>query len=171
MVINKKIILKKHLRYSNCNYFFKSQIISTVFSIDRHTSIFGYYGRFLTVVYFPAYMLYRALIMVLSQIVINIEKLLKWIVTSSLLFVILWAIPGQFGHDLTCLLFTGQFNNSCWDNTFWLLGQNYELFHIRPAKLARSLFSCSIFYWDLFLYKKTQRSEVNSNYKLIKFVF
>ena len=30
---------------------------------------------------------------------------------------ILWAIPGHFGRDLTCLLFTGKFSNSCWDNT------------------------------------------------------
>lgn len=114
MVVNKKIILKKTFLDIPIIVFFLSQLISTIFSLDRHTSIFGYYGRF-----------NGGLLSMLSYIIlyyafvsnqINVEKTLKAILASSL-FVILWAIPGKFGHDLTCLLFTGQFNNSCWDNT------------------------------------------------------
>ena len=114
MVVNKKIILKKTFLDIPIIVFFLSQLISTIFSLDRHTSLFGYYGRF-----------NGGLLSMLSYIIlyyafisnqINVEKTLKAILTSSL-FVILWAIPGKFGHDLTCLLFTGQFNNSCWDNT------------------------------------------------------
>ncbi|MDO9027374.1 MAG: O-antigen ligase family protein, partial [Candidatus Roizmanbacteria bacterium] len=114
MVVNKKIILKKTFLDIPIIVFFLSQLISTIFSLDRHTSIFGYYGRFnggllSTLSYIILYYAF-----VSNQI--NVEKTLKAILTSSL-FVILWAIPGKFGHDLTCLLFTGQFNNSCWDNT------------------------------------------------------
>src|SRR3990167_7625340 len=114
MVIYKKIILKKTPLDIPILIFFLSQLISTISSIDVHSSIFGYYGRFngglLSVTCYIA--LYYAFV----SNVINLEKVLKSIIASSL-FVILWAIPGHFGHDLTCLLFTGQFNNSCWDNT------------------------------------------------------
>ncbi len=114
MVVNKKIILKKTFLDIPIIVFFLSQLISTIFSLDRHTSLFGYYGRF-----------NGGLLSTLSYIILyyafvsnslNVEKTLKAILASSLL-VIVWAIPGKFGHDLTCLLFTGQFNNSCWDNT------------------------------------------------------
>jgi len=114
MVINKKIILKKTPLDIPILIFFLSQLISTIISIDRHASIFGYYGRF-----------NGGLLSILSYIVlyyafisnlVSMEKILKTILASSLL-VILWAIPGRFGYDLTCLLFTGKFSNACWDNT------------------------------------------------------
>ncbi|MEK7633702.1 MAG: O-antigen ligase family protein [Patescibacteria group bacterium] len=114
MVVNNKIILKKTFLDIPIIVFFLSQLISTIVSIDKHTSIFGYYGRFnggllSTVSYIILYFAF-----VSNKI--NVEKTLKAILTSSLL-VIFWAIPGKLGHDLTCLLFTGQFNNSCWDNS------------------------------------------------------
>jgi O-antigen ligase len=114
MIVNKKIILKKTFLDIPIVLFFLSQIVSTIFSIDRHTSVFGYYGRF-----------NGGLLSVLSYIVLyyafvsnslNVKKTLK-VIFTSLLLVILWAIPGKLGHDLTCFLFTGSFNNSCWDNT------------------------------------------------------
>ena len=114
IVLNKKIILKKTFLDIPILLFFASQFISTVTSIDLHTSIFGYYGRFNGgLLSLTSYIiLYYGLV----SNSINIEKLLKTILASSL-FVILWAIPGHYGHDLTCLLFTGSFSNSCWDNT------------------------------------------------------
>jgi O-antigen ligase len=114
MVVNKKIILKKTPLDIPIIIFFISQIVSTIFSIDKHVSIFGYYGRFngglLSITCYI--ILFYALISNKN----DIEKLLKSIIASSLM-VILWAIPGHFGYDLTCLLFTGKFNNSCWDNS------------------------------------------------------
>lgn len=114
MIANKKIILKKTPLDIPIIIFFLSQLLATVFSLDRHTSIFGYYGRF-----------NGGLISTLSYIIlyyafvsnkISVEKILKVILAAST-FVILWAIPGRLGHDLTCLLFTGKFDNSCWDNS------------------------------------------------------
>jgi O-antigen ligase len=114
MIANKKIILKKTPLDIPIVVFFLSQLVATVFSLDHHTSIFGYYGRF-----------NGGLISTLSYIVlyyafvsnkISLEKILKTILASSA-FVILWAVPGKLGHDLTCLLFTGKFNNACWDNS------------------------------------------------------
>ena len=46
MILQKKIILKKTFFDIPLILFLTSQIISTVFSIDPHTSIFGYYSRF-----------------------------------------------------------------------------------------------------------------------------
>jgi len=114
MFVHKKIILKKTPLDIPILIFFLSQLVSTVFSLDRHTSVFGYYGRFnggllSTISYI---ILYFAFV----SNSLNVEKTLKAILASSLL-VILWAIPGKFGHDLTCLVFNGQFDNSCWDNS------------------------------------------------------
>jgi len=114
MVLFRKIILKKTPLDIPIVIFFLSQLISTVISLDIHTSIFGYYGRFNGGLL--SFICYIILYYGLVSNAVNIEKLLKTIIVSSLL-VIIWAIPGHFGHDLTCLLFAGQFNNSCWDNT------------------------------------------------------
>jgi O-antigen ligase len=114
MITNKKIILKKTTLDIPILIFLFSQLISTATSIDVHTSIFGYYGRFngglLSIICYI--LLYYGFVSNITET----KKILKTVIVSSL-FVILWAIPGHFGHDLTCLLFTGQFNNSCWDNT------------------------------------------------------
>jgi len=97
--------------------FLFSQILSTIFSIDKHTSIFGYYGRFNGgLVSIVAYIIIYFSIKYLFFLN-NIEGLLKTSIISSIL-VILWGLPGKFGHDFSCLIFTGQFNNSCWTNQF-----------------------------------------------------
>ncbi len=97
--------------------FLASQTLSTIFSIDRHTSLFGYYGRFnggllSTLAYLVLFYGFVTLFDKSYQ-----EKLLKWSLFSSFL-VILWGLPGRFGHDLSCLLYTGQFNNTCWTDQF-----------------------------------------------------
>ncbi len=46
MVLEKRIILRKTFLFWPVVIFLTSQILSTVFSIDRHTSFYGYYSRF-----------------------------------------------------------------------------------------------------------------------------
>jgi len=97
--------------------FLFSQILSTIFSIDRHTSIFGYYGRFngglvSIIAYITIYLSIKYLF-----ILNNVQSLLKTSIFSSIL-VIFWGLPGKFGYDLSCFLFTGQLNNGCWTNQF-----------------------------------------------------
>jgi len=46
MVIEKRLIFKKTFLFFPLILFFLSQSLSTIFSIDVHTSIFGYYSRF-----------------------------------------------------------------------------------------------------------------------------
>jgi O-antigen ligase len=97
--------------------FLASQVVSTIFSIDIHTSFFGYYGRFngglLSI--FCYTLLYFIFVNTISVAYFN--KLLTAIVSSGVV-VFLWGVPSKFGHDLTCLLFTHQFNDSCWTQQF-----------------------------------------------------
>ncbi len=97
--------------------FLASQILSTIFSIDHHTSLFGYYGRFnggllSTLAYLVLFYGFVTLFDKSYR-----AKLLKWSLFSSFL-VILWGLPGRFGHDLSCLLYSGKFDNSCWTDQF-----------------------------------------------------
>jgi len=91
--------------------------ISTYFSIDTHTSIYGYYGRWngglISIV------AYVSLLFVFIQVfhTMALERLLMASLASSAT-VILWALPGWFGYDLSCLLFTGELTNSCWTAQF-----------------------------------------------------
>ncbi len=98
-------------------FFIVSQLLSTVFSIDVHTSIFGYYGRW-----------NGGLLSIISYITLfyiavqtfnffHVRRLLKASLIASGL-VILWGLPGKFGFDLSCYVFTGQLTNICWTNDF-----------------------------------------------------
>jgi len=121
LLITKLIVnnFKPKLTFLDISFliFLLSQILSTILSIDKQTSIFGYYGRFNGgLVSILAYLIIYFSIKYLLTLD-NIEALIKSSVVSSFL-VILWGLPGKFGHDLSCLLFTGQFNNICWTNQF-----------------------------------------------------
>lgn len=103
--------------------FFLSQLLSTLFSIDVHTSIFGYYGRFnggllslisYLILYYSFIELYDNKKEELSRCIINILKIS--IVSSTL--VVLWGLPGRIGYDLSCLVFSGKLNNACWTAQF-----------------------------------------------------
>lgn len=97
--------------------FLGANVVSTIFSIDVHTSIYGYYGRFngglLSII---AYLL---LFFVFIQIsdrrhVINC---LKFSFGTAVL-VVFWGIPGRYGSDLSCFIFTGKITNACWTAQF-----------------------------------------------------
>ncbi len=117
MIFLKKIILKKTPFDWAIFLFFLSQSLSTIFSIDPHTSFFGYYGRFngglLSIITYL--ILYYAAVSNLNQD--SIERLLKISFVSAILTVLI-GIPGKFNHDILCLTLTGQFNNTCWTDQF-----------------------------------------------------
>jgi hypothetical protein len=97
--------------------FLLSQILSTLFSIDVHTSIFGYYGRWngglLSIISYIT--LFYIGVQTLN--VYHVKRLLLIsLITSAL--VIVWGLPGKFGLDLSCYVFTGQLTNTCWTNEF-----------------------------------------------------
>lgn len=97
--------------------FLASQLLSTLTSIDRHTSFYGYYGRFnggllsiiTYVILFYAFINYT-----------SFKELRRFIIISliSSIVVIFWGLPGRFGKDLSCYVFTGELSNSCWTDQF-----------------------------------------------------
>jgi len=97
--------------------FLVSQILSWVFSIDKYTSFFGFYGRFngglLSIITYV--FLYYAFVNLFDFKKIN--KLLRASLLSAFL-VILWGLPGKFGYDLSCWIFLGELNNNCWVDQF-----------------------------------------------------
>jgi len=117
MIGQHRIIIKRTPIDIPIIIFLVSQIVSTFISIDVHTSLFGYYGRF-----------NGGLLSIIAYLVIfygfvsnfnkdDVEALLKFSLAVSFI-VILWAIPGRYGYDLSCLVFTGQLSNNCWTDQF-----------------------------------------------------
>ena len=101
---------------------FSVSSVSTVFSIDTHTSIFGYYGRFNGGSLLISYLiLYYSFIELFDnkkeELARCIKNILKISIISSTL-VILWGLPGRIGYDLSCLVFSGKLNNACWTAQF-----------------------------------------------------
>ncbi len=121
MILHKKIILKKTPFDIPILLFLGSQVASTIFSIDKHTSLYGYYGRFngglLSIIsYVILYFAFTSNFFNGEPIKV-VKKLLKVSLLSSFL-VILWGLPGKFGFDLSCFVFIGQLNNACWTDQF-----------------------------------------------------
>ncbi len=93
--------------------FLIANIISTITSIDMHTSIWGYYtrsngGLLSTLAYLS---LFYALV---SNF--NTSQIWRFIQASLFggLLVALYAIPEHFGVSPSCVVIYGQFNVSCW---------------------------------------------------------
>jgi tetratricopeptide (TPR) repeat protein len=113
IVLQRRIIFRRSFWDIPLIIFLLSQVASFLFSIDKHTSFWGYYGRFnggllSTVCYL---LLYRAFISNLNY------KITKYILRISLVTaagVAVYGILEHFGHSISCLLFTGRFDVACW---------------------------------------------------------
>ena len=113
MIIGKKLILKKSFWDVPILLFFTSQLISTITSIDMHTSIWGYYSRFhgglaSTIAYIALY--YAA--------VSNLKKseVIPLLVTTitTLFATSLYSFGEHFGYSPSCFLIRGELGVSCW---------------------------------------------------------
>ena len=116
-VIHEKTIFRRTPLDIPLGIFMGVMVLSMLFSIDRHTSFFGYYGRFnggvLSIAAFIV-LYYGAAWYLPWKHVLNIMRVS--VVTSCL--VMIWGLSGKIGYDFSCLLFTGQLNNSCWTDQF-----------------------------------------------------
>src|SRR3989344_530335 len=121
MLLFRKIILKKTPIDLFILLFVATQILSTIFSIDQHTSIFGYYGRFNggLLSTFSYILLYYGFT---SQIGTIFTR--AWVIKTmkiSLIVaigVVVWGLTGWIGKDASCALFTGVWTNACWTADF-----------------------------------------------------
>lgn len=93
--------------------FLGANILSTIFSIDPHTSIWGYYSRsnggLLSILSYL--LLYWAFVSNITST--KIATLLKFALVSGAIISI-WGIFEHFGVSLSCIVLRGDFNASCW---------------------------------------------------------
>ena len=116
-LLSGKIQFPKSWLFAILVMFILAQIISSVFSVDKFTSVFGYPSR-----------LNGGLLSQISYLIIfttalvnlNVSKAKKIILAAVLssLAVSLWGIPGYFGQDPNCFVLTGKLNSSCWQKEF-----------------------------------------------------
>lgn len=113
--------------------FLLSQILSTVFSLDSHVSLWGYYSRFngSLLSYICYIFLYYAFVSNFTPQTIeknkaNLRNFFDQIIVRRMLlisiasgvFVALWGLPSHFGYDPTCKLFKGSLDVACWTSDF-----------------------------------------------------
>lgn len=113
MIDTKSLIFKRTILDIPLLLFLGANILSTIFSIDPHTSMFGYYSRsnggLLSII---AYLLlYFAFVSNMS--LPKVLTTLKFGLSSGFL-ISLWAIFEHFGFSASCVILRGEFNNSCW---------------------------------------------------------
>src|SRR3989344_5383939 len=91
--------------------------LSTFFSIDKFTSVFGYPSRLNggLLAQFAYFVIFSGVLINLSSL--QIRKLLVAIVLTALA-VSLWGVPGHFGRDPSCFVLTGRLTSDCWQKEF-----------------------------------------------------
>ncbi|MFH1535806.1 MAG: O-antigen ligase family protein [Patescibacteria group bacterium] len=126
--------------------FLGANILSTIFSIDTHTSIWGYYSRsnggLLSLISYL--LLYWAFVSNMDWE--KAKTTLKFGLASGLIISI-WAILEHFGVSFSCVILRGEFNASCWiqdvrARVFATLGQPNWL----AVYLAMLIFPALYFY-------------------------
>ena len=162
-VINdKKLTIKRTPLDIPLLLFLGANILSTIFSMDPHTSIWGYYSRsnggLLSLISYL--LLYWAFVS--NMDIRHVKTTLKFGLASGFL-ISLWAILEHFGVSPSCVILRGEFNDSCWiqdvqARVFATLGQPnwlaaYLAMLIFPAlyflltstkKLSLILYSCGL---------------------------
>lgn len=117
MIFDKKISLQRTVLDIPIVLFLVSQLIATIFSLDRYVSFWGYYSRF------NGGLLSLITYIFLYYALVSNTQLRDWIrmiytAVFSGILVALWGLPSHFGYDPTCLVFRGTFDVSCWTTAF-----------------------------------------------------
>lgn len=113
MVNQRRLIFKRTVMDIPLVLFLISQILSTIFSIDPHTSIFGYYSRLNGGLLSTAsyLLLYWAFVSNVTR-----EEAVRFLKASLIggAIVALWAIPEHFGYSPSCAILVGRWADDCW---------------------------------------------------------
>ncbi|MBI4059392.1 O-antigen ligase family protein [Candidatus Microgenomates bacterium] len=128
------------------------QLISTYFSIDQYTSIWGYYSRLnggliSTISYLLLYWAYIS-----NLTTQNTLSALKFLLISGLL-VALWGIPSHFGYDPNCVLFGYNLTTNCWSTQFVPTERIFSTLG-QPNWLANWLVALMPLTWAMFFTSK-----------------
>jgi putative inorganic carbon (hco3(-)) transporter len=145
MITLRSLILKKTPLDLPLMFFLLANILSTIFSIDQHTSIWGYYSRsnggLLSIISYT---------LLFYAFVSNIDKdqtikLLKTAILGGVL-IALYGIWEHFGVSMSCFILLQELTDSCWvqdvqARVFATLGQPNWL----AAYLEMLIFPCIYF--------------------------
>ncbi len=112
-----KIIIPKNPLLIIFAAFVLVQLVSTFFSIDKFTSIFGFPSRLN-----GGLISQFAYLVIFAGVLVNlnfekIKKILIAIVISAFA-VSFWGIPAHFDKDPSCLVLVGKLTSSCWKTDF-----------------------------------------------------
>lgn len=154
-IIQKKLILKKHFLSLLVLLFLISQTISTIFSIDPITSLFGYPSRLngglISIICFS--ILFWIFVSRMDK-----DKTIKFINTSliSLFLVSIWGILEHFNIGISCLILGRGIEANCWvqdvvHRIFATLGQ--------PNWLASFIVALIPLSWSFILENKKQKNK------------
>lgn len=124
-ILLEKFVFKRTIFDIPILLFILSQIISTIFSMDPYVSFWGYYTRFngglLSLITY-AFLYYAFMSNFSDENSEDFSKTTNYKVILVSLFsglaVAVWGFSSHFGHDLTCLVFRGTFDVSCWTDAF-----------------------------------------------------
>lgn len=116
-VIDRKITIPKNLIALTLLLFLAVQIASTITSIDKFTSIFGYPSRLN-----GGLLSQIAYALIFFCALVNLDRVksqkIFLVAIATAAAVSLWGIPSHFGRDPNCLVLTGSINASCWQADF-----------------------------------------------------
>lgn len=117
MIANGKILFRRTFLDIFLLSYLVTQLLSYLFSIDRHTSLWGYYSRFNggLAPNLSFLLLYWAFVSNLT--ISSTLYALRYLLISGLL-VALWGIPAHFGYDPTCFVLGYGLNTNCWTAQF-----------------------------------------------------
>ncbi|HVZ58328.1 MAG TPA: O-antigen ligase family protein [Patescibacteria group bacterium] len=153
--------------------FLFSQLISTIISLDSHTSFWGYYSRFnggfLSLLTYT--LLYFAFV---SNVTLEKAKRYFLVTIFSGIIVALWGLPSHFGYDPTCFLFRGKLDTSCWTESFRPTIRIFSTLG-QPAWMAAYLavllpFTMALTLWETEKQKKSSLLEAAKNYWVLGLV-
>lgn len=116
-VIKEKITIPARLPIAAFLIFLIIQAFSTLTSIDKFTSVFGYPSRLNggLVSQLAYFAIFGA-----ALVNLNIQKAQRLLLTVVLAgaAVSVWGIPSHFGYDPSCFVLTGKFDAGCWQAEF-----------------------------------------------------
>ncbi len=117
-VIRGEVTVRINIVHVLALLFVFSQFISLVFSIDMHTSWYGYYGRLnggvLSTIHF-------ALLFFISSQLVDSKSIKQVFLVSAISSVLVlgWGIPGRLlGADTACFYFRQEIGITCWTDEF-----------------------------------------------------
>jgi len=113
MINDKRLTVKRTPLDIPLLLFLGANILSTIFSIDHHTSTWGYYSRsnggLLSLISYL--LLYFSFVSNMDKD--KVLKILKFGLISGFIISV-WGIAEHFGVSPSCIILRGEFNANCW---------------------------------------------------------